>query len=97
VTLNLSIKGPAAYLLTMAIVEITGWRPGFLKVSCTTTLRAAAGVGLAEAKAITDGVLRDEPQRVQVSDAEAHQLALSLRELGASAEVIEGNGDSAST
>jgi ribosomal protein L7/L12 len=81
----------------MAIVEITGWRPGFLKVSCTTTLRAVAGLGLAEAKAVTDGVLRDEPQRVQVPDAKAHQLVLALRELGASADVVEGNGDSTST
>ena len=72
----------------MAIVEITGWRPGLLKVSCTQTLRAVAGLGLAEAKAITDGVLRNEPQRVQVPDTEAHQLAFSLRELGATAEVI---------
>lgn len=76
----------------MAIIEITGWRPGFLKVSCTTTLRVATGVGLAKAKAITDGVLRDERQRVEVPDAEAHQLVLSLRELGASAEVIDGTG-----
>lgn len=81
----------------MAIVEITGWRTGFLKVSCTTTLRAAAGLGLAEAKAVTDGVLRDEPQRVQVSDAKAHQLVLALRELGASADIVDGNGDSTST
>ena len=81
----------------MAIVEITGWRPGFLKVSCTTTLQAAAGLGLAEAKAVTDGVLRDEPQRIQVSCAKAHQLALALRELGASAEVVDRNGDSTST
>ena len=81
----------------MAIVEISGWRPGFLKISCTTTLRAATGLGLAEAKAVTDGMLRDEPQRVQVPDAKANQLVLSLRELGASADVIEGNGDSTST
>ena len=81
----------------MAIVEITGWRPGFLKVSCTKTLRAATGLGLVEAKAVTDGVLHDERQRVEVSDARARQLVLSLRELGASAEVIEGNGDSTLT
>ena len=81
----------------MATVEITGWRPGFLKVSCTKTLRAAAGLGLGQAKAITDGVLCNEPQRVQVPDSEAHQLVFSLRELGAKAEVIGEDDGVAST
>lgn len=64
---------------SMAIVEITGWKPGFRKVDCRV-----AGLGLTSAKAVTDGVL-DE---ITVADGEEHQLVLALRDLGAMADFV---------
>ena len=73
----------------MAIVEINGWSPGFQKVSCTKTLQSVAGLGLAEAKRITDAVLDGQLQRVQLqSVADAQQLSAALQRLGVSAHVV---------
>ena len=73
----------------MPIVEITGWTPGFQKVSCTETLQSIAGLGLVEAKHITDAVLDGLTQRVPLpSLVDAHQLAAVLQQLGASAHVV---------
>jgi len=70
----------------MAIVEISNWQPGFQKVSCTKLLKASAGLDLADAKRITDGVLAGELQLVQVSSLSAAvELVAALQQLGASA------------
>jgi len=72
----------------MATIEITGWVPGFLKVSCTKLLQAQVGLGLADAKSVTDAILDRRPQLIQLpSDVAANDLAMALRELRATAHV----------
>lgn len=74
----------------MATVEIKGWQVGFNKVACTQLVRAAAGLGLAEAKRVTDGVLDGDVQRISVpSDDIARRLAHDLTEIGAIVEVVD--------
>ena len=73
----------------MPIVEITGWSPGFQKVSCTSILHSVAGLGLAEAKNVTDAILDGHTEIVELpSAALAQQLVKSLQQLGASAHVV---------
>lgn len=72
----------------MATVEITGWLPGFRKVSCTKLLQSQVGIGLADAKSITDGILNGVPQLIQLPiGIEADDLATALQGLGAVAHV----------
>jgi hypothetical protein len=72
----------------MVTIEITSWSPGFQMVSCTKLLRATAGLALAEAKHVTDGVLAGQVQYVHVSTlAAADDLVSSLQGLGACAHV----------
>jgi ribosomal protein L7/L12 len=72
----------------MTHVEIVGWTPGFQKVACTQLLRADAGLGLAAAKAVTDGILAGHTQIVRMpSQADAEALATALNQIGASAHV----------
>jgi ribosomal protein L7/L12 len=72
----------------MVTVEITGWRVGFNKVACTEIVRAASGLGLADGKRITDGVLAGTTQRIAVpSDDIAQRLVRNLAEIGAVAAV----------
>ena len=72
----------------MTTVEITGWRVGFNKIACTKIVRAASGLGLADGKRITDGVLAGTPQLIAVrSDDMAQRLVRDLTEIGAVARV----------
>ena len=73
----------------MAIVEITGWKVGFNKVACTKIVRAATGLGLAEGKRVTDGVLDGKVQRVLVPSMEAaYRLADELTQINAIVTVV---------
>ena len=72
----------------MATVKVQGWRVGFNKVECTKMIRAATGLGLAEAKAITNAIVDGDIQLIHVSDATtAQKLARDLLEIGANASV----------
>ena len=74
----------------MIQVRITGWRYGLQKVSMTTTIREALGLGLAEAKQVTDRVLDGKTAVLIAPDREtAVALADALWALGADAEVAE--------
>jgi hypothetical protein len=42
------------------LVILEGWKPGMLKISLTKAIRAATGMGLAEAKDCTDSVLAEK-------------------------------------
>jgi ribosomal protein L7/L12 len=69
-------------------VVITGWRPGLLKVSMTTTIREHTELGLAESKRVTDRVLDGESVVLpSCSAAAADALAAELARLGAVVEV----------
>ncbi len=71
----------------MAAVHITGWRPGFKKVSHAQTLQALGGMSPPEARAATDAVLDGKPVTVAVETfPDAAALAARLEELGAQAE-----------
>lgn len=73
----------------MLVVEITGWRVGFLKISCTKTVRASTELGLADSKRVTDAILEGKVQRVTVNSLDAAvQLAQDLNEIGAVAHVV---------
>lgn len=58
------------------------------KVSCTELLRDSMGLGLAEAKQLTDAILIGTKQRLEVkSKAAAEELASKLSTLGVTASV----------
>jgi ribosomal protein L7/L12 len=61
------------------------------KVSMTTTIREALGVGLAEAKQYTNQVVDGEVVVLDLPDREAAlALADALHELGADVEIVDG-------
>jgi ribosomal protein L7/L12 len=70
----------------MTTVEIVGWVPGFQKVACTKLLQTHAGLGLAAAKGVTDGILDGRVQIVRLpSESAAESLVCALKSIGASA------------
>lgn len=74
----------------MSFIRISGWRPGFQKVSHTQLLQRALQMSLAEAKATTDRVLSCEPVELRLPSREdGSRLVQQLRELGALAEVSD--------
>jgi ribosomal protein L7/L12 len=72
----------------MAIVVITGWVPGFEKVSCTKLVRARLGLGLRDGKQVTDDILQGTVRRFELpSEVEAASLVRELTRIGALAHV----------
>lgn len=72
----------------MISVQISGWRPGFLKVSHTQLLQSRVSLSLSEAKSATDRVLVGDPVVVNVpSMAAAERLVSELAQLGAVAVI----------
>jgi len=72
----------------MAIVVITGWVPGFGKVSCTKLVRSRLGLDLLGGKRITDDILQGTVRRLELpTDVEAASLVLELTGIGALAHV----------
>lgn len=70
------------------LVEITGWTIGMQKVSCTELLRDSLGLGLADAKQLTDAILIGTNQRLVVkSKAAAAELVGKLNAIGVTASV----------
>ena len=70
----------------MPRVHVTGWRYGMQKVSTTRVLREHLGLGLAEAKGITDAILDGKELWLDVeSSAAAEALAAALQALGVDA------------
>ena len=78
----------------MPLVEISSWRTGFKKISCTQLLQERLGIGLAAAKAYTDQVLDGERVTLVVEPlGAAIQLADDLNALGAEARVLDHAAD----
>jgi hypothetical protein len=72
----------------MSIVVITGWKPGFKKITCVHYLQSYAGYGLGDAQRVTDQVLDGQAQRIPVyDDAAALALVAALVQVGATAHV----------
>ena len=72
----------------MTTVVITGWVPGFEKISCTNLVRSRFGLDLRDGKNITDNILHGTVQRLELpTDAEAASLVLELTKIGALAHV----------
>ncbi|WP_143029287.1 hypothetical protein [Rhodoferax sp. OV413] len=61
-------------------VEIAGWTVGMQKVSCTELLRESLGIGLRDAKQLTDAILVGAKPKVSVNSAVA--AAELVRKLG---------------
>ena len=71
----------------MSKVEITEWRVGCNKVELTKTIKNRVGLGLAESKAVTDAVLRNEKPILELpTDAAAHDFVHELNGIGFSAQ-----------
>jgi hypothetical protein len=76
------------------LVEISGWREGIKKISCTRLVQERLGIGLAAAKAYTDQVLDGERVTVAVDPLDAAiQLADDLNALGMVARVLDQAAD----
>ncbi len=72
----------------MTKVLISGYKPGFKKVSHTKLLRSYAGLSLKPAKDYTDRVLSGETVVVELPTPEAaEEFARESRDLGAITEV----------
>lgn len=72
----------------MTKVSISGYRPGFKKVSHTKLLRSHAGLSLKPAKECTDRILSGETVILDLPDSgAAEEFTARSRELGAMAEV----------
>ncbi|MCV2366451.1 hypothetical protein LNV23_23750 [Paucibacter sp. DJ1R-11] len=75
----------------MQTVELIRAEVGAKKVSCTTTLQAHCGLGLAAAKKATDALLEKKCPRVSLQSVEsARSLIVSLAGLGVVARFAEG-------
>lgn len=78
----------------MPVVEMFGWREGFLKITCTRLLQEHPGLGLAQAKASTDRVLEGERVTIAIERLEvATQLAEQLSMIGAHVRVLDREDD----
>jgi ribosomal protein L7/L12 len=75
----------------MTTLRITGAKPGILKVHHTKYLMVM-GLGLAEAKHLTDDILEGKAREVQVSSELASLHAKTLQLLGAVVESVVGEG-----
>lgn len=73
----------------MKTLRITGCINGFMKVHHTKYLKEHLGLGLKEAKTITDDVLDGTVRDVLVVDGQAEHHAAELRALGALVDVVE--------
>jgi ribosomal protein L7/L12 len=72
----------------MAMVVITGWVPGFEKVSCTKLVRSRLGLDLRDGKQVTDDILQGTVRRIELaSDEEVASLVAELTRTGALAHV----------
>lgn len=69
-------------------MRVTGWEPGFRKVSFTKLIQQRAGLGLPQAKRLTDRILAGEPVAIDVGTPEAAEALLAeARRLGAVAAI----------
>jgi hypothetical protein len=75
----------------MQLVELVHAENGAMKVTCTTTLQAHCGLGLAEARKLTDAMLQREYPEVSLpSAAAARSLIVALAAIGVVARFAEG-------
>jgi len=75
----------------MQTVELVRADRGAKKASCTKTLQAHCGLGLAKAKEVTDAMLERKYPTVSLQSAEsARSLVVALAELGVVARFAEG-------
>jgi ribosomal protein L7/L12 len=66
----------------MVKLEINGWTSGFRKISLTKFLQQRANYSLAQAKAVTDTVLSNQPVTIEVAEDEAAQATKELVDIG---------------
>ena len=60
----------------MALVRVTGWRPGLQKIGMTKLYRRELGITLKPAKAMTDALLDGNVQEFEITpDARAEAVA----------------------
>ena len=68
-------------------VVMTGWAPGLNKVALTKALQAHCGLGLAEAKRMTDELLDGHSVSISVADSDGAALIKVLEKLGVAAKI----------
>jgi ribosomal protein L7/L12 len=71
---------------------VNGWAPGLNKVALTKALQTHCGLGLAEAKRMTDELLEGHPVSVSLADTDAAALIGILEKLGVGAKLTADNG-----
>src|SRR5260370_28446476 len=78
------IGRPYPFAVPEQLVVLDGWKPGMLKISLTTTIRSATGMGLAEAKGCTDSVAAGNSVTLVFSSAtDADKFCSDAQQLGA--------------
>jgi hypothetical protein len=76
-------------------VEVHHWRPGFKTISFMKLLKQVSGIGLADAKHLTDTLLEKDRIEVDVRDGQFEFFLVETDLLGASARVVPGGKDGA--
>ena len=64
-------------------IIVKGWNVGFKKIACTKLLRTELGLGLSEAKHITDAIVANRTVPLGISSLRAAKFISKLKELGA--------------
>jgi hypothetical protein len=72
----------------MSQILLTGWRPGFQKVSLTKLLQTSAGLTLGAAKSVTDEVLNGKSVVVSLTKGDANEFVDAADKLGAVASIL---------
>lgn len=55
---------------------VSGWNPGFKKVSCTRLLQEKAGYSLSQAKATTDAILKGQRVIIELPE-QGHERTIA--------------------
>ncbi len=70
----------------MTTVLISGWNPGFQKVTFTNLLKSELGLTLKPAKEVTDQILDGKPVELLVPEDRVESLLRTMSHLGVRCE-----------
>jgi ribosomal protein L7/L12 len=63
-------------------LTITGWNIGFKKIACTKLFRTELGLGLSDAKEMTDAIKANQTVMIEISELRSAGFSARLQELG---------------
>jgi hypothetical protein len=76
----------------MKTIGVSGWNPGFKKVSCTKLLQEKAGYSLSQAKATTDAILKRQRVIIELPERGLERTIAQLSQAGLVLRTKESDG-----